>query len=142
LSQRLVHELHQFGIEMNQPQAARESIEGEAAANVNPRQGAEREYALDQGEDEDMDEGERGGEYQYGDETAISRRAAEIVGRIRRRIRDQPLTATGGAFILGFAFGNGVPRVVGRVGVAVALRALMQRWLERDDLLASVVDDG
>ena len=60
---------------------------------------------------------------------------AQILARVRRRIREQPLTAASGAFILGFAIGNGVPKFLARAGIAVGLRLVMQRMFDRSELL-------
>ncbi len=121
---------------MNQAQAARQTSEDQQAANVNPeqrRREPDREAAAEEpehGEDAEL-------EGYSDDEEDIERQTVEILSRVRRRIREQPLTAAGGAFILGFAIGNGVPKFLARAGIAVGLRIVMQRMFDRADLFES-----
>jgi hypothetical protein len=57
-----------------------------------------------------------------------------ILSRARQRIREQPLTAATGAFIVGFAIGNGVPKFLARAGIAIGLRMVMQRMFDRAEI--------
>lgn len=119
---------------MNQAQAARQTQEAEPAANVEVESGSERfepgrsstrveleEAEFEQDEDEDEDED-------------IGQMAVRVLTRARRRIRQQPLTAATGAFILGFAVGNGIPKFLARAGVAIGLRMVMQRMFDRPEM--------
>jgi hypothetical protein len=133
---------------MNEAQAARQDP-GEQAANVySQRERVEPEIEdsdesdeSDESEDSDdrefesessVDEHERG----WDDEEALRERAVELLSQVRQRIRRQPLTAAGGAFILGFAVGNGVPKFLARAGIAIGLRMVMQRMFDRSELFA------
>jgi hypothetical protein len=69
-----------------------------------------------------------------GDEEDVGQVAIRVLSRARRRIREQPLTAATGAFIVGFAFGNGVPKFLARAGIAIGLRLVMQRMFERPEI--------
>jgi hypothetical protein len=127
---------------MNEAQAARQEQHGEQAANVHP----ERERVQPETfEADDSDEGDAvesesiaddDDEQAWHDEEALRERAVEVLSQVRQRIRRQPLTAAGGAFILGFAVGNGVPKFLARAGIAIGLRMVMQRMLDRADLFA------
>lgn len=63
----------------------------------------------------------------WGDESALRERVVDGLGRLRRRIRARPLTAASGAFLLGFAVGNGVPRFLTRAGLAIGFRMVLDR---------------
>jgi hypothetical protein len=73
-------------------------------------------------------------ESDLGDEEDVGEVAIRVLSRARRRIREQPLTAATGAFIIGFAFGNGVPKFLARAGIAIGLRLVMQRMFERPEM--------
>lgn len=125
---------------MNQAQAARQAPEEEQAANVKPEQPNRAEEQSNRAEaDEDVEEGSELDEYDLEEEDDIGRRTVEILSRVRQRIREQPLTAAGGAFILGFAIGNGVPKFLARAGIAVGLRIVMQRMFDRSDMFAEEI---
>lgn len=113
---------------MSPAQTARKTPQEEPAANVKPDEPnrAERDQA-------ELDE------YDLDDEDDIGRRTVEILSRVRRRIREQPLTAASGAFILGFALGNGVPKFLARAGIAVGLRLVMQRMFDRAEMFADEI---
>ena len=92
-----------------------------------------REREGEQGElEEDFEEGEL--ELDEDEEEDIERMAIRVLSRARQRIRQQPLTAATGAFIIGFAFGNGVPKFLARAGVAIGLRMVMQRMFDRAEM--------
>ncbi|HLT39660.1 MAG TPA: hypothetical protein VK034_25430 [Enhygromyxa sp.] len=109
--------------------------EQEPAANIEGSPQRERERMnepvsserreLEESEFEDTD---------LDDEQDIEQMAVRILSRARQRIREQPLTAAAGAFIIGFAFGNGVPKFLARAGVAIGLRMVMQRMYDRAEM--------
>ncbi len=110
---------------MNPAQAARKTPEEQPAANVKPDEPRRESDLEDEHELETVD---------LDDEDDIGQRTVQILARVRRRIREQPLTAASGAFILGFAIGNGVPKFLARAGIAVGLRLVMQRMFDRAEL--------
>jgi hypothetical protein len=115
---------------MNQAQAARQTPDEETAANVD--RGSQPEE-VEHGEEAELEEAD----YETSDlddEEDISRMTVRVLSRARRRIRERPLTAATGAFIVGFAFGNGVPKFLARAGIAIGLRMVMQRMFERAEL--------
>lgn len=128
---------------MNPAQAARQTPSEESAANVNV--GREQKPDESKREARGEREGDRGGEhaeleesdYEEGDldeETDLEQMTIRVLSRARQRIREQPLTAATGAFIVGFAFGNGVPKFLARAGIAIGLRMVMQRMFERAEM--------
>jgi hypothetical protein len=121
---------------MNQAQAARQTPEEEPAANVKPDEPnySQGEDAEESESDESESEESELDEYDLDDEDDIGRRTVELLSRVRQQIRKQPLTAASGAFILGFAIGNGVPKFLARAGIAVGLRLVMQRMFDRAEL--------
>lgn len=116
---------------MNQAEAARQTPEEEPAANIKPEEPTRAKQ--DEADQAELDE------YDLDDEDDIGQRTVELLSRVRRRIREQPLTAASGAFILGFAIGNGVPKFLARAGIAVGLRLVMQRMFDRTDMFADEI---
>lgn len=127
---------------MNQAQAARQTPEQEPAANVEGSPSSEfspeREWQPDgEREHADLEESEfedRDLDEDLDDEEDIRRMTVRVLSRARRRIREQPLTAATGAFIVGFAVGNGIPKFLARAGIAIGLRMVMQRMFDRAEL--------
>ena len=133
---------------MNPAQAARQETSEGPAANVNvgreqkpdePGREArdDREREQDgEGEHADLEESE----FEEGDldeEVDIEQMTVRVLSRARQRIREQPLTAATGAFIVGFAIGNGVPKFLARAGIAIGLRMVMQRMFDRAEMFES-----
>lgn len=73
-------------------------------------------------------------ESELDEEEDIERMAVRVLSRARQRIREQPLTSATAAFIVGFAFGNGVPKFLARAGIAIGLRMVMQRMFDRAEM--------
>lgn len=132
------------------PQAARQEPSEGPAANVNvgreqkpdesrreTRGDGERERQRDgEGEHADLEESDYE-EGDYDEEVDIERMTVRVLSRARQRIREQPLTAATGAFIVGFAIGNGVPKFLARAGIAIGLRMVMQRMFDRAEMFES-----
>ncbi|MFO7564256.1 MAG: hypothetical protein R6X02_16535 [Enhygromyxa sp.] len=133
---------------MNPAQAARQTTSEEPAAKVEVPPGAERfeperfatererkseriEIEEPEREQSELEQGE------FDDEEDIRRMTVRVLSRARGRIREQPLTAAAGAFLLGFAVGNGVPKFFARAGIAIGLRMVMQRMFERSEMFES-----
>ena len=82
----------------------------------------------------ELEESDYEEEDELDEERDIEQMAVRVLSRARQRIREQPLTAATGAFIVGFAFGNGVPKFLARAGIAIGLRMVMQRMFERAEM--------
>jgi hypothetical protein len=118
---------------MNQAQAARQTPDDEPAAKVEVETQPEVE-PTEHADLEDLDEDREEDLEDLDEEEDIERMTVRVLARARQRIREQPLTAATGAFIVGFAIGNGVPKFLARVGIAVGLRMVMQRMFDRAEM--------
>jgi len=126
---------------MNPAQAARQTPSEQPAANVEVKRDQPRgdEPMREAGSDRDeehaeLDESDYEQEDELDEERDIEQMAIRVLSRARQRIREQPLTAATGAFIVGFALGNGVPKFLARAGIAIGLRMVMQRMFERAEM--------
>lgn len=127
--------------DMNPAQAARQTPSEEPAANINVGRGEPMREAgsnrdVDRDDEEEHAELEESDyeEDEFDEERDIERMTIRVLSRARERIREQPLTAATGAFIVGFALGNGVPKFLARAGIAIGLRMVMQRMFERAEM--------
>lgn len=129
---------------MNPAQAARQTSGDEPAANVNLESGpmrdepmreqsTRREAEPREAEHAELEESDYE-ESELDEEEDIERMAVRVLSRARQRIREQPLTSATAAFIVGFAFGNGVPKFLARAGIAIGLRMVMQRMFDRAEM--------
>jgi len=121
---------------MNESTDRSGSSSGRASSRGGQRQGRSSDMndMNDMDDMDDMDDRSDLEQSDWDDESEIGERAVQLLSRVRRRIREQPLRAAGGAFLVGFAFGNGVPKFLARAGIAIGLRMVMERMLERADV--------
>jgi hypothetical protein len=115
-------------------QTAQKAHDDQTAANVRHERRQPGERAASEERSEQQLDYES-----YDDAENVRMVVTRIVDQTRARIREQPLTAAAAAFIVGFAFGNGVPKFLARAGIAIGMRLVLERMLERTDLV-DVVD--